>query len=432
MFNEKRKHPGNIIDLSNFDFGKVERLKVPEFRHEKLFVKNEVSNQEEEKEEEILAKLDTKFGFHSGSYFYKDFLQVSSKPISDDAFVDVATNLKSLHLRFAVESEAKKNFQFKFNFRDLINLKELCIERHVEENSDVETVLRNPKYLVCNDLPINLEKLSLIGFNVDLNSLSHLTNLKHLELYKCEDLILSASTPFHCFKHLTHLTVSFSYVSLNGSRLEKEKIQMGSENLESLDLYVHFRENANPTLFFDKQQKLKSLNLTLNDLSEIDVSSFKSLLNLEELHVRSEISDNKTLKGLLDNFTKLKHLDFSGCVSELDNDFLKNLINLEYLELSNGDLRTVHCKAFDSLKNLQYLSLQFNKLKSLQSDVFKNLSNLETLELNDNCLNKLDSSLFKSLSKLKTLDFESNSLSQLDLNVFKHLNDLERLCLASN
>ena len=64
------------------------------------------------------------------------------------------------------------------------------------------------------DLPVNLQKLSLIDTHCKLDSLVYLNNLTHLELRDISDLEISNTRPFDCFKklydHCSHFICSIA------------------------------------------------------------------------------------------------------------------------------------------------------------------------------------------------------------------------------
>jgi hypothetical protein len=248
LINEKQSHVGNIKDFSQFDLSKIEKIKLPQFRRSKFLCEHVSAEEKADFEAEFKD-----FGTTSNFFNAKEFLEVAS--MSDDAFDDVANNLTYLHLRFTRNSSV-----FNFNFNNLTKLTELCIECEKNENLGTEPELRNPKYLKSLVLPTSLEMLSLIGFNLDLKAIlpTNLTNLKHLELNSIDDVIMSDPRPFECFKNLTQLHFEYVYVTLKKSCLRsKEKIQMGSENVETLELQFRYRNDAMPILCFDKLSKLK-------------------------------------------------------------------------------------------------------------------------------------------------------------------------------
>ncbi|XP_022826926.1 protein artichoke-like [Spodoptera litura] len=129
----------------------------------------------------------------------------------------------------------------------------------------------------------------------------------------------------------------------------------------------------------------------------------------------------------------------NSSIEKISNEAFRNLIHLEYLNISNNWIRRLNPKSFytsDSVANavkildlsnnmLQELSselnlmpnlvklyLQNNMLSSLTDDSFVNLKHLEHLNLRNNRLQNLNLTLM-NLKMLKTIDISHNSLLKL-------------------
>ena len=66
----------------------------------------------------------------------------------------------------------------------------------------------------------------------------------------------------------------------------------------------------------------------------------------------------------------------SNSLKSFKEEKFKNLINLEYLDISNIGLR-VMCK-FNYLKKLNFINLQSNQLTAIQPEAFKELKFLKS------------------------------------------------------
>ena len=87
--------------------------------------------------------------------------------------------------------------------KHLSDLKEFGIERkrnQVDGPGFIENDLeaRNAG-LSKVSLPSNLESLSILGFDIELNSLTHLTRLCYLELWSIYEIIIHDSESFNFF-----------------------------------------------------------------------------------------------------------------------------------------------------------------------------------------------------------------------------------------
>lgn len=76
----------------------------------------------------------------------------------------------------------------------------------------------------------------------------------------------------------------------------------------------------------------------------------------------------------------------------IDDDAFSNLKQLVRLDLKSNLLLKSHY--FSELINLEYLILSNNRLEFIEKDVFSNLKNLREIDLSNNHLSVLDKKLF--------------------------------------
>jgi Leucine-rich repeat (LRR) protein len=395
LISEKQKQAGDIKDFSQLDLSKFEKLILP-----------------------WVACLDDviRIGFSNEK---KQFiLEIGSK--DKNAFVEL-TNLTCLHL----------NIQLKLtydtlDFKHLKNLKEL----YLESNHDIEYDLNMPNYLDWSPPP-NLEKLTIVYFNIKLNTLTHLKNLNFLHLDKVKYLGLSDSKAFLDFANLKHLdfgrtTGVFDYNT-------SSSLHMGTKSLEVLNMgYIRCSNGQQLKIFFENMPNLKQLQVVVESLERIDLVSLKKLSWLEDLGLGvQQYSDEQELIRILGNFSKLKKLSFNG-LSSVDRDFLKQFPNLESLTLWGRNLRDIQSGSFDSLTNLTVLNLKNNNLEQLDVDLFKSLTKLVSLNLSWNPLKRISSKLFANLAALNELDLDGCEILDLEPKFFHGLGNLNKLVLSSN
>lgn len=91
----------------------------------------------------------------------------------------------------------------------------------------------------------------------------------------------------------------------------------------------------------------------------------------------------------------------------------KGLRSLQFLDLSENDIRVIYPELWEDLNNLTYLSLGSNNLLDWTTPTFTNTTNLTTLLLMRNSLN--------ILTEAMVLDFSKDTLVTVDLrfNMFK-------------
>jgi hypothetical protein len=356
----------------------------------------------------------------------KIFLNMVS--IDKNAFVDLP-NLKSLHLRL--------DGILDIDLEHMINLKELCLE--------AIDILK---------LPARLEKLSIIRSTIRLESLMNLTNLISLELEHIGDLVITNSKPFAFLRKLKQLSIKYSTLLFQGNDFRTNKIEFGSEEIEDLTLYNNtyrfdqssrYKSDIEPMIYFENLPNLKKLNLFISYLnsgkrSSIDLDSFRKLVNLEclEFHVQSSISSQEGMRGLLNNFQKLKKIKFRH-ISSIDESSFSHLLNLESLELSSCYLgyipnfmkSSISCNAFSNLNKLTHLDLcRSFQLENLDASLFKYIHNLESFAVSG--LKKIQSGTFINLNELKKLELTNGELAEITVYTFQGLKSLEELNLTFN
>ena len=183
-----------------------------------------------------------------------------------------------------------------------------------------------------------------------------LTEMQNLHLWRCGLRTIKMGA----FKGLTKLT----RLSIGGNEISE--IKPGTfENVMSLEiLYLddnrieHVNRDTFSGLF-----KVKYVSLSKNKLKYLHPDTFLRLPKLQELH----LTNNPGLKVPTDrNFIKshsLLHLDISLCnISSVSVETFANVSALEWLDLSNNNLKTLNITILTTLPKLSTLYLFFNPL----------------------------------------------------------------------
>jgi hypothetical protein len=404
LVNEKKKHMGGIKDFSQIDLSNINWLRIP-------------------------SHIKRPLSYPSiGVGPLPDFIDISS--IDQNAFADL-TNLNSLHIGLCQCIE--------IDLKHFSHLKEFGIERKRNQvnglgyiENDLEA--RNTGLLKVS-LPSKLESLSILGFNVELNSLTHLSHLSFLELWSIYEIIIRDSESFNFFKKLKNLHIENCSFSLNvNDDKDKDKLNFCLKYLDNFVLNIRQINSKNLKISFENLSGLRKFSINMKFFAQIDSISVKKLsLQLEELELYTEdfCDEPSEIKKVFDNFTKLKKLSLTdiGC---LEKDFFKNLSWLEELYFENVGLREIQSGAFDGLNKLTSLDISNNHLSKFEPGIFDKLSNLETLELSFNPLNCVQSGLFNKLNKLKSLSLWNCSLVEIHVGAFAGLFNLEELNLFEN
>lgn len=200
------------------------------------------------------------------------------------------------------------------------------------------------------------------------------------------------------------------------------------------------------------------LFMTGNNFTNLNESSFSSLINVEEIifsanSIRSvastafhgvnklwklDLSDNELtrppLPSSFDQLNLIRELNLSyNEISRLDNGSFMTLTELELLELSFNVIDFVSPNAFQGLSNLRSLNLQGNRISQLTSDTFsRGLNRLLDLNLEDNYISDVALNTFAKLKNLQTLRLSRNKLSYAIPATFEGLSQLKRLHMSGN
>lgn len=187
--------------------------------------------------------------------------------------------------------------------------------------------------------------------------------------------------------------------------------------------------------------KIKILDLSENNIDNMDQILTKLDTDLNELNLNNANVDYHVLK-ILGRFKNLTHLSLSHneiVARELPPNVFTNLLDLEYLDLSDNNFRfAVDLKALHGLINLKLLNLRSTKLNLRNKDslrFLKNLTSLEELNLNSNGDGAFTlGSNFKNLHllSLKRLNLQSNQIAKMQDDTFKDIENLKLLDLSSN
>nr|XP_056720233.1 toll-like receptor 13 [Euleptes europaea] len=202
---------------------------------------------------------------------------------------------------------------------------------------------------------------------------------------------------------------------------------------------------------------LQQLNLTYNDMLEVESESFRatpvllelsldmnpfpishllnlSLPNLTTLHLSSmNQSLNHTLPEActvfrgLPSLTSLDIKHSKIAASHLSQ--LGSCANLTWLDLSATNFKRFPRGAFSAFPNLEFLSLDKCKLLTIHASAWEKQSRLRTLILKRNSISQLENNIFGPLRSLSYLDLSKNRLTNLQKTSFLHMEALRKLIL---
>ncbi|CAH1252684.1 PODN [Branchiostoma lanceolatum] len=175
------------------------------------------------------------------------------------------------------------------------------------------------------------------------------------------------------------------------------------------------------------------------------------LLNLMNNQLRNGGIESEALEQM----SNLRGLYLSG--NNLNYFPRWNLPYLEYLDLSNNDMRDIPPRSLDrfhylkelflrnigitrlsrdslyGLKSLEGIRLEYNKLRSIPSDALQRVaSTLKRLCLRGNPIGSLDRDSFRNLIRVEYLDIGNTDITHLGKDVFSPVPRLKTLLLSGN
>lgn len=228
-------------------------------------------------------------------------------------------------------------------------------------------------------------------------------------------------------------------------------------------------ESQLPLNVFSKLPVLSELRIGGCKLMQLPGGAFEGLTGLKKLSLNtrnSEWGPGKTLEvknNSLDFLKELQVLDLSeNNVRSLPEYSLCPLVSLQVLNVTlnrirsaenlgfaekncngGGELQTLDASfnelrtisdswGISKLRRLQQLYLQFNNITELSGDAFAGLTSLRILNLSYNHIESLPDSLFAGAKDLREIHLQNNELFELPRGLFHRLEQLLVLDLSGN
>jgi Leucine-rich repeat (LRR) protein len=181
-----------------------------------------------------------------------------------------------------------------------------------------------------------------------------------------------------------------------------------------------------------KFKKLKTLDLSHNLIKSFDRSDMNDLTSLQIIN----LSNNKHLSKLPSSFftrnAQLRSIDLSNNnFTEVDVYLLRGIRFLEFFSASNNRIDSVARKAFSTNNRLKVLDLSYNSIKSLPSELLVNLQLLKAVNLSHNLIQSVDSATFQQLTRV-VIDLSYNGIKSLPRSTFVECNMISKLDLTHN
>ncbi|XP_008514112.2 CD180 antigen isoform X1 [Equus przewalskii] len=215
-----------------------------------------------------------------------------------------------------------------------------------------------------------------------------------------------SSTTFQCFTQLRELDLTATHL---------QELPSGIEGMNSLKKLV--------------------LNVNIFDqLCQINAASFPSLT---DLYIKGNMRKLDLGAGCLEKLENLQKLDLSHSdieASDCCNLQLKNLLHLQYLNLSHNSPLGLQNQAFEECPQLERLDLAFTHLRvNAPQSPFQNLRLLQVLNLSHCLLDTSNQHLLAGLPNLRHLNLQGNRFPDGSIpkaNLLQTVGSLEVLILS--
>lgn len=394
------------LNLNGLSLKNVESSSLADLdRLEKLTISSNLTNL---LNSELCHLKDLKYLNLSNNYF-TSFNDIGYAKCDDDADDDESFNqVLIMDLENNRISKIETNSLRRFRGLRILrlsnnSLREIPSQLFDETFQLKELYLNNNQISVVDDLPLNLTVLDLSSN--DLHIIPP-TLSRHGNLHK--------------------LNLSRNFVDSNSPFVLDEMQQ-----LLELDLSYNNLQNVQGK-FFAGLKYLTDLRLNNNDIRHLETRCFQNLTRLKRLI----LSNNKI------SFVKRQHFDgisndlleinlHNNTVSSLDGDVFAPILNLNVLVLSKNWLLDIPAALY-VLANLRDLDLSQNKITKIRKFVLDNLTNLRRLNLSNNKITSIEKYLFSKMKNLKRLDLSYNSIEILQANYFQGADSLEEIFLQQN
>ncbi|XP_066245031.1 leucine-rich repeat-containing G-protein coupled receptor 5 [Euwallacea similis] len=177
---------------------------------------------------------------------------------------------------------------------------------------------------------------------------------------------------------------------------------------------------------------ISKLDLTSNNITELNETSLGHYMNLEELILSANKLDSIHSKTFAKN-TQLKRLILQNCgLKHIPSEALRSLIKLQTLQVGNNALGHLEPDTLESLPNLRSLRIDSNLLRRVPTQALAMLPRLEVLNLASNQISSITMDSFPPMNSLLILLLKRNQIVQIEDFGFVHLTSLRILELDDN
>lgn len=197
---------------------------------------------------------------------------------------------------------------------------------------------------------------------------------------------------------------------------------LGIRNLEAITIQSNGLKRSPE---FSGLPKLRYINIESESMIELSPRGFQNLLNVESISIIHSKSLTRLEAGLLIDLPKLKSVNLQDNGIEWIHlrTFSSGLMSLQQIDLSDNRLSNAGMvgRAIKDLPNLETLNLAHNFMEVLSEASFVDLPRLKELRLNDNQIQELHHGAFHRVPSLKIVHLENNRLRHVSFAIILHV-----------
>uniref|UniRef100_A0A182KBL4 Uncharacterized protein n=1 Tax=Anopheles christyi TaxID=43041 RepID=A0A182KBL4_9DIPT len=282
-----------------------------------------------------------------------------------------------------------------------------------------------------------LYSVNLTNSGIDIIHPDTFANNTKLRLLTLSGNDLSAMQSVnHNTPYMEYMLKAPTVEELDISRCKLQELQPNAFNELKNIIYINLSENNLSNLpegIFDSVETIEELDLSMNNIVELPKNIFAKT-SLAILHLKH----NKITNNVDFVTSDLQKLDLSFCqIRTINNVMFKGMERLTNLILKGNHIEKIKPMAFVSLTSLRQIDLSYNNLEQISAQTFIGNRMLDIIRMNNNPrLKRMPNEGFESsyngTFNVYFLDIANCDISELADNTFKTMPQLTRLNLAWN